>query len=241
MRKGLGMSKKCPLCDGEGKRIVVVRNSMTNRMKTITEWCLCVKSKYISETYGMLESLKDTYLPLDKIDKKLIFRYDDLSKSPNLLIVNTDRDTFNLHIKSVLIKYRFISNPPFIYYCRSIDLLKKFYVQQEDGLFPSLTDLNRYDLVIFTLDTIEKNAQLSNCVAQVVYNRINIAKPTWIYLPEDTILGNTREYSEELVTYMNPKTAGSQRKYISITLSGTKIKVKATKTESQNIAEGFSL
>jgi hypothetical protein len=187
----------------------------------------------------MLEPLKETYLPLNKIDKRLIFKPDELSKSPNIYIINTDIDTFYLHIKSILIKYKFIDNPPSIYLCKSINILKRFYVKQEDGSTPSLSDLNKFDLVIFTLDTKEKNDQLKTCVAQVVYNRLCIFKPTWIYLPELTMLENTIEYSEELKSYLNPLT-GAKKAFTSISLTGTGIKVKTTQTINQSRAEGFS-
>ena len=242
------MSNICPLCKGEGKRIIVVRNVQTKRMKTITEWCLCVKSEYISKSYEILEPFGKIYLPLEKIDQRLILNYKELSASLNFYITNTSMDTFLLHVKSVIIKYRFINNPPSIYLCRAINILKKFFVKQEDGSSPQLSNLNRYDLLIFTLDTKEKNDQIGTCVSQVVYNRYCASKPTWIYLPEFDSLETTREYSEELKSFVNPVDTedtedtknikdSKKKKYEIITIAGTGVKVLPEKTKSQLKAE----
>lgn len=232
------MGDVCSICKGEGKRIVFIKE----RMKTITEWCICFKSKYISQMYSMLEPLRGNYLPFDKIDSKLVFKPNELSKSPNIFIVDTDLTTFLLNIKSVIIKYRFTNNPSSIYLCKSIEILKKFYVQQNDGTSPSLSDLDKYDLVIFTLDTKEKNDQLKTCVTQVVYNRLCITKPTWVYLPKSTPLETTREYTEELKSFLDPIPGKEVKKFfIKKSLAGTEVKVKATRTMNQSRAEGFSI
>ena len=226
----------CPLCNGDGRRIIIKgKNPRTNLLKVVTEWCICEKSRYISRTYDMLSFLGDAYLPLEEIDKNLIFDYENLSKSPNLYITSTSLSTFNFHVKSFIIKYHFISNPPNIYYCKAIDLLKRFYVKQEDGSSPSLSDLNHYDLLIFTLDTKEKNDQLGTCVAQVVYNRDCVCKPTWIYLPELSLLENARELTDDLKTYLDPKS----KKYTKISIASTGIEIKSVKTVVQKKAESF--
>ena len=244
------MSDICPLCKGEGKRIIVVRNAVTRKMKTITEWCLCVKSEYISKSYEMLKPLGKIYLPLEKIDKYLILNYEELSKSPNLYIINTSMDTFFLHVKSVFIKYKFINNPPSIYLCKAINILKDFFIPQEDGSKPELSDMTKFDLFIFTLDTLEKNDALWSCVLQVVYNRYCAKKPTWVYLPQFKSLETTREYSEELKSFVNPgnteetedtedskKEKKKKKKYEIISIEEAGIKVLPEKTESQLKAE----
>lgn len=244
MRRGCKkMSDVCPLCGGAGKKIKVVRNVQTNRMKTIAEWCLCEKSRYISKTYDMLKPYGATYLPLEKIHKSMTLNLKDLSESPNLYIINTNIRTFFLHVKSVIIKYRFIDNPPLIYFCRAIEILKRFFVQQEDESKPQLTDLNRYDLLIFTLDTLQKNAHLGTCVSQVVYNRYCEFKPTWIYLPESTVFENTREYTDELKAFIDPiveEGSSKKKKFDTISIVDTTMKIKHVRTVSQKISEGFS-
>lgn len=225
----------CPLCNGAEKKVVIVRHAQTQQLKTSVEWCICMKSRYVSESPGneMLKWLGDTYLPLEKIDKELKFYPSNLSVSPNFLIQDTDFETFCLCIKSTIIRYHFRDPIPLIYCCKAIDILKKFYVQQSDGTSPTLSDMNKFDLLIFTLDTKEKNDQLGTCVAQVIYNRDCICKPTWIYLPEGVILQSVREYSDELRTYLESE----KYKYIVLTKKNIRIKTIATKAKIK--AESF--
>ena len=210
--------------------IIETEHPYTKRSKTVTEWCICKKSEYVSEIYELLRGLRGIYLPLEKINDSLFLN----SKSLNLLIV-TDFITFCLHIKSVIIKYRFRERPPLIYCCKGFNILRKFGVQQDDGSKPSLSDLNKYDLVVFTLDTKEKNAQLSTCINQVVYNRHNIRKPTWVYLPKEVSLENTQEYTPEL-----KKTFVQYYKFLVIPSEGKNSEVDSVQTESQNSSSNFS-
>jgi hypothetical protein len=86
--------------------------------------------------------------------------------------------------------------------CTSLDLLKDFYVQQGDGSSPQLADVDKYDLLVFTLDNREKNDQLKTCVAQVVYNRLTIGRPTWIYINQPTLSACTYEFSNDLEEHL---------------------------------------
>lgn len=231
------MNNICPICKGEGKEIIVVRNAQTKRMKTVTEWCLCTKSEFVSKTYRLLKIFGKIYLPLDKIHESMTLDLEDLSMNPNLYIKDTSIRTFFFHVKSVIMRYRFINNPPLIYLCTALDILKKFYVEQEDRSKPRLTDLNRYDLLVFTLDTLEGNKSLGDCVAQVIYNRDCELKPTWIYLPQSTALESTREFTDVLKSYMDP----DNKKYQEISIVETDVKIKPIITETQKKAEGFKL
>lgn len=238
---------ECPFCGGSGKRVHVVRHKQSRLRKTSVEWCLCTKSKAVSEsTYNsMLSFLGDTYMDLKDIDKQLIFKPDELSESPNLFIYNTQFNNFCRHIKSVIMKYRFSEPNPLIYCCRSIDLLHKFYVAQEDGSCQHLSGTNKFDLLIVTLDTKEKNNQLKTCVSQVVYNRLCCAKPTWLYVPlsvqlklssEDqlkALLSQCEyEYSEDLLKYIHVK-------YEKIILKDINDETIPQKTKSEKQAGDF--
>jgi hypothetical protein len=95
-------------------------------------------------------------------------------------------------------RYRFQDPMPAMYACKAIDLLINFYVAQSDGIATSLNDTERFDLLVFTLGTQQKNDQLKTVVAEVVKNRLNARKPTWIFLPTPTLDGCVQEKSPEL-------------------------------------------
>ena len=129
---------------------------------------------------------------------------------------------FYMNVKSVIMKYRFLKPFPTFYCCTSIDILKKFYVQQGDGSCPSLSDTNRYDLFVFSIDTIERNEALKSCVAQVVYNRLAVKKPTWIYSPLTSTDQCVQVYSDDLKQYLTSyKTIDLENKCVGVSIAPT--------------------
>jgi len=227
----------CPLCNGVGEKDFVEVHPFTKLKRVVTQWCLCKKSEHVSAENPMLSWLHKIYLPLESVDQNLLFIPESL-KSPNLLIQDTTFQSFCLHIKSVLIKYRFVDEIS-VKLCKAFNLLKDYYVEQPDGSKPSLHDLNNFDLLIFTLDTKQKNDQLNTCVSEVVYNRISICKPTWIYLPKGVPLDNTRETSDELKTILKPDSKEKDDKFWKIKLAESAFNGETVKTNVQRKAEGF--
>lgn len=202
------MSDKCPLCNGEGRRIVIVKHAMSQLPKITSDWCLCMKAKFVASTpnYKLLRRVNENqYIPFEDIDSQLDFDPNNLSGSTNLLIRSNPEELFFLNLKSVIMKYRFDEPSPTFLCCQSIDILKMFYVQQGDGSTPQLSDVNAFDLVVFTLDNREKNDQLKTCIAQVVYNRLAIRKPTWIFMNKPTLSSCVYEYSEEFEEHLNKR------------------------------------
>lgn len=229
----------CPLCKGAGKEIVVEINPHTKMKVPVVKWCLCWKSKAVSSENEMLRWMGDSYMSLEKVDKKLVFLPHKLMWNPNFLIQNTDFKSFCFHMKSFIMMYRFRDPIPSIFLCKAIDILKQFYVKQEDGTNPRLLDLNKYDLLIFTLDTYQKNDQIATCVAEVVYNRICSCKPTWIYLPEGKSLDNTLETSDPLNSMLKPLSKDKDDNYKKIELKKITSEVEKVKTKVQRNAESF--
>ena len=119
-----------------------------------------------------------------------------------------------------------------VYACRAIDILHSFYVEQADGSHPKLSDTDKYDLMVITLDTEEKNIRLKNCISQVVYSRKSIRKPTWLYQPKPTLSQCVQEYSPELEMYLAD--------YKTITLEEKSRNAKEGITESKKRASTFS-
>lgn len=187
---------QCKLCEGTEGSTVVVKHPYSNISVTKIEWCLCAKARYVSQSpnYKIISQLGSDYLPLEEIDPQLNFYPPPyLAKTPNLIIQSDDFNLFCMHIKSVIIKHRFNDPPALIYACRSIDILQTFYVEQGDGTAANLSDLNKFDLLIFTLDSKEKNSKLNTCISQVVYSRKCLKRPTWIYLPGNAFDGSNRD------------------------------------------------
>lgn len=206
-KKGI-ISGPCKLCGGEGKHTVVVIHKYTGLKKLAIEWCLCTKSKIVSNARStkLLIGLGESYLAPEEVDKQLQFIWpppqNNKLLSPNLLITNMRLESFCYHVKGFVMNYRFMDPAPMIYACNAIDILKDFYVEQNDGSKPSLSDLSRYDLVVIALGTQEKNDQLKTCLAQVVHSRVSMHKPTWVYLPTPTLETCKQDYSEELKEYL---------------------------------------
>lgn len=186
----------CPLCNGLGERLYTRTHKYTGRKVIVSEYCLCKKSEFISRSFDLLRQLGDQYLPFDKITEALEFNPDNLERSPNILIRGSERD-FLLNVKSTIMLYKYEYPSLSFHCCRAIDLLQKFYVKQPDGHTPNLSETQKYDLLIFTLDTKEKNDVLKTCIAQVVNIRKNY-RPTWLYLPESNLSECRYDYSPEL-------------------------------------------
>jgi len=179
--------------------IVTVEHPYTKKPYLKTQVCLCKISEMVSNEYPLLSYLKSVYLPFNRIDPKLEFNTETPWKNPNLLI-HGDYDQFTLNVKSIIMQHRFDDPKPRFLLSRSIGVLHDFYVQQDDGSSPHLSETLKYDLVIICLDTDEKNDKLKTVISQVVYTRKKERKPTWLYLPDHRpLLHNcTQEYSEEL-------------------------------------------
>lgn len=238
------MKKICPLCNGAGQYRHFIKHKQTGKPMTVIGWCLCKKSKLVSESpsYSILAGLGDYYLHPDKIDPQLKFDLDDLGKSPNLLILSeTNYETFLLHIKSFIMMNRFNEPAPAIYACDSIDILKRFYVAQEDGSCPSLAGTNKYDLLIFTVGVDEKNDQLNTCVSQVVANRRNLKKPTWIYLkkPYDLCVFEKSEALSKYLEISQDRPAGNG--YLKINLKNVFQDLKKSESKTRKSAENFKI
>ena len=193
------MSSVCSICGGEGKAIVKATHGQSGMGKTAVQWCICTKSRMISmsPSFRLLSSLGDNYP--SNINPALQFYPNEPEKSPNLLITG-NYDTFRLQVKGVMINHRFRDRSLSLYCCSAIDILQTFYVKQEEGY--KLSDVENYDLFVFTLGTREKNAQLNTVISQVVYSRLKVKRPTWIYLPFAKLADCIQEYSLDLEDYL---------------------------------------
>jgi len=241
------MSDVCPICNGEGKRVHIVTHKLYKIPIDCIEWCLCTKSKSVSESPNnpMLGFLGDQYLPLKEIDQQLKFDPENSKESSFLFIYNTEYNDFCLHLKSLIMKYRFAVPNPSIYCCTSIDLLQKFYVKQDDDTCEHLSGTDKFDLLVVMLGTREKNNQLNTCVSQIIYNRVLSTKPLWLYCPFtragglggkgdlSAMLGQcTYEYSKDLEEFV-------WNDFDRVVLKPTGMKPGKRDTKSQGMAADF--
>lgn len=224
----------CEYCGGSGKFIRVEKSVFTPRLRTVVEFCVCTKAQLVCDSPDtkMLLSGIDVIIPEKDISSQLEFDPLKISESPDLLIKSSDyMNIFLPQLKAFIIKHRFSETTPLIRCCHSINILHDFYVQQSDGSSPHLSETQKYDLLIFTIGTQEKNEQLKTCIAQVVYLRRNIKKPTWIYMTKDSLEMCIQEYSPDLAVFL--------KDFKSITLVGKGGKSKPKQTLSQKSAANF--
>lgn len=223
------MDDICPLCGGIGRTIVKSIHAQSGITKTSVQWCLCMKSYLVSKSpnFLLLSSLGGEYP--NKINPQLKFTPEDIKNSPNILI-RGNFDEFRLQVKGVIMNYRFRDPPSNLYCCSAITLLQKFYVEQEEG--HCLADLDKFDLLIFSLGTKEKNSQLNTVVSQAVYSRLKNKRPTWIYLPYNNLTECVQEYSQDLDSYL--------KEYKNILL-GSSGRVIQDRSLSKREASDFSL
>ena len=182
----------CKYCNGTEKRDGVKTHLQSNKLISVSVPCWCFISKVVSEENKLLAYIGEQYSKNEndgspRFNPDLVFVYDDLKKSPNLLVQGRGRladDVFLLNVKSVMMKYRFGQVKPRILFSRAIDIVHDYHVQQDDGTSLHLSSLSVFDLVILKFGTQENNKALAPCLTQLIQNRLEEKKPTWIYYPD---------------------------------------------------------
>jgi hypothetical protein len=221
---------KCPYCDGTGKSWVITTHTYTNIKKIISVPCVCFTSTTVSNEYKLLKHLGGQYMNPKDLDPKLTPNFDDISINENF-ILSGNYDSLLMVIKALIMKHRFDPRNPRILFSRSIDIVHNFHVPQEDGNAPHLSSTSKYSLVIVVFGSIEKNQALSPCMAQLVQNRLDEKKPTWIYFPETmpALTVSNQEFSPELAVLLD--------KYFKrlIVSSDTKIEGKGPSVSKQSV------
>jgi hypothetical protein len=216
----------CPICNDANVLAKKIKHGQSNRIQMGHVMCYCKKSEAVSRMYSkMLGPLESLYLPSGGIDTRL-----DFTKN---LFIRGSYDSFLLQIKSIIVQ-NFLTEPQIsIYFCRSIDLLHNFYVKQEDGSSPTLADTEKFDLIAFTLDTLEKNNQLKTCLAQIAHTRKCSRKATWVYMARESLSQCVQEYTPELQAILDT--------YTVVNLKDIGIGIQKELTQSQKSAANFSI
>jgi hypothetical protein len=188
----------CEICNGSRETMKAVIHEQTKLKTLIRIPCICFASTLVSMENNLIRYLGDVYMHPDKMDSQLVFRSENLMSSPNLVITG-EYDNFALQVKALLLKTRFYTPKPRILFARSIDIVQRFHVPQEDEMALHMSSTLLFDLVIVVFDTIEENKALAPCMAQMVLTRKEEGKPTWIYFkPPRVDLNQCKEISVDL-------------------------------------------
>ncbi len=108
-------------------------------------------------------------------------------------------DLFLYMVKSFFLK-GFISKDYLIIEGRRI--VDEYHAPQKDGSRLTIDALNQYDLLVILFTSNTKYETLQNCVADIVKNRLRLARPTWIYAESEDSMKKNSEYSEALEVYL---------------------------------------
>ena len=223
----------CPLCNGSRQTLAVGKHPFLNIMKTFSVPCMCYISSTVSGQYKLLQHLGGQYMHPDKLDPRMSPDFKNLTECENYLLTG-NYDALLTVIKALIMKHRFELGPPRILFERSIDIVHKYHVpQDDDGSALHISETNRYDLVVIVFGCNEKNKALGPCMAQLVQTRLDEQKPTWIYFPETMPALNTtsQEYSAELAVLLD-------KKFRRIGVK-TDLKLEALKSETKQSVKRF--
>jgi len=196
----------CPLCNGSKQMLAIGKHSFTNIMKTFSVPCMCYISSTVSNQYKLLQHLGDQYMHPDKLNPQFSPDFKNLPGNENLILTG-NYDALLIVVKSLIMKHRFEIDHPRILFERSIDIVHKFHVPQDDGSSLHISETGKYDLAIIVFGSNERNQAIAPCMAQLIQTRLDEQKPTWVYFPETmpTLTPTSQEYSAELSVLLDKR------------------------------------
>lgn len=208
------IEEKCPYCKGSGqirlKAEKAEKSSMLDRhgkpMDVVRYYtCFCINNRIISKTYNQLAGVPD-------ITPDQALKAGKFAGFCNYLIFGSEMKFWHL-VKSTMILHANYHRTFEI--LNGYDVVKRYYVEQADGIIRSLEDLEDRDLLIFVFDASMENKAQNKVVFEVIKRRVRmndpeaiekgekIRRPTWIFAPSKENFKDSKEYSadiEELVT-----------------------------------------
>lgn len=208
------MSKfKCPYCEDTGQirtegRVKVFRGREIH--EDDASLCICVMNKFISEKFEQLGSLPDA-LPKDSIKAAKRYAADTYKTTPekdrvaskrfkhrNLIFTGSENHFFYILKSYFLFFYKYHK----FEFLDGLQVVQKYYVEQANGESRSLYDLNDFDLLVLSFTSKPTNKAMEDCVLEVVKNRSNLGKATWIYSTNLESLKTAKEYSDPMDQYL---------------------------------------
>ena len=207
---------KCPYCQDTGQIRTKGRVKEFRGRKIYEEDaspCVCVLNKYLSEQFRQFGKLPDA-TPRDAIKAAKRYATDtfkglsDEAKAvtPSItrfqhrdLIFSGEEDLFFYLLKSYFLFFYKFQKFEFI---DGLQVVQKYYVEQPDGEHRSLYHLSEFDLLVISFTSKPDNKAMQDTVLEVIKNRHNLGKPTWIYSPTVEGLRTAKEFSEPLGRYL---------------------------------------
>lgn len=173
--------------------------------------CVCVLNKFISERFEQLSSIPDA-LPVDAIKaakRYTVDTYKTLKEEDRVaikrfqhrnLIFSGEQSLFSYILKSYFLFFYKFQKFEFL---EGLKVVQKYYVEQPDGEHRSLYDLNEFDLLVISFTSKPNNVALQDVILEVVKNRFNLGKATWVYSETAEGLTVSKEYSSGIEKYLN--------------------------------------
>jgi hypothetical protein len=207
---------KCPYCGDTGQIRTKGRVKEFRGRKIYEEDaspCICVLNKYLSERFNQFNGIPDA-MPRDSI--KAAKRYaqdtfknltDEQIKKKQAsqrfqhrdLIFSGDEEQFFYILKSYFLFFYKYQKFEFL---DGLQVVQKYYVEQPNGEYRTLYHLNEFDLLVLSFTSKPNNVAMQDVVLEVIKNRHNLGKPTWIYSPTIEGLRTSKEFSEPLGRYI---------------------------------------
>lgn len=200
----------CPYCNGaEQIRIPADRPKMLDRHgKPMQDFlyytCFCVNNRAISKKFNQLSGIPD-------ITPSEALTAGNFAGFRNFLIFGPEMKFWHL-VKATMVLHANYHRTFEV--LNGYDVIKRYYVEQPDGVQRSLDDLENRDLLVFVFDASMENRAQNKVVFEVIKRRTRmnnpealkrgekISRPTWIYAPSKEQFKESKEYStdiEELV------------------------------------------
>lgn len=181
----------CPYCNDTGlvSRDVTMKDRYGNVIpKQESLPCLCSINPSIGQKYKLLSGLPDA-IPEDIMRSVKEFTFQ------NYRIFGNQTEVFLYALKC------FIACP--LYFNKTFlitdgySMVKNFHTADSEG--KSLENILDYDLLVFVFSkTDPPMAPSKDAVFRVVYRRILMKKPVWIFSSDDATFKNSKEYTEAL-------------------------------------------
>lgn len=201
------MSEKdiCPYCKNTGQIRVKSRKTQMcdrngNPMEDFSYYtCFCVNNRIISKKYNRLLGIPD-------ITPKEALNAGKFAGFHNFLIFGDEIKFLHLVKSTMILHANFHRTFEML---NGYDVIKKYYVEQQDTIQHSIDELENKDLLIFIFDVSMENKAQNKVVFEVIKRRVRmndpratrkdkIQRPTWIYSPTKEDFKESKEYSTEI-------------------------------------------
>lgn len=196
----------CPYCKNTGqiafkeeKTYILDRNGnkiYDDRYYT----CFCVNNRIISKQFNQLTGVPDI------TPQEALFSA-QFAGFKNFLIFGNEMKFWHLVKATMLLHANFHRTFEIL---NGYDVIKRYYVEQPDGVVRSIDDLEDRDLLVFVFDASMENKAQNKVVFEVIKRRVRmnnpddikenkkIYRPTWIYAPTKEGFKDSKEYSSDI-------------------------------------------